>query len=255
MNPVRNKKSKIFADTPKASRISNGMKILMTGGSGLLGREILKLDPTIIAPNRSQLDVTDLDSVKAAIKKYKPDRFLHLAAANKPRQHEANPEPGLSVNIIGTANVCLSCHKADIKLVYASTDYVYTGPGPHQEEEPLLPLSRFAWSKLGGECAVMMLKDFLILRLDFGPTPFPWKKVYRDKHVSKLYVNEMAPLVLKAIKSRASGVMNLGGPPISLEQYALQTRPHIETIAKPRWIPKDTSMDITRMKKALEEES
>src|SRR3989338_5697041 len=229
----------------------NNMRILMTGGSGLLVREIRKLDPSIISPTRKELDIISPKSIEKAVKKYKPNIILHLAAANKPPEHETNPEPGLTVNIIGTANLCLACHKADIKLIYASTDYVYTGLGPHKEEEALRPPSRFAWSKLGGECAVRMLKKFLILRLDFGPSPFPWKKVYKNQFVSKLYASEIAPLVLKVVKSKARGVMNLGGPRISLEEYAQITRPEIKSIPKPDWVPKDTSMDISKLKKIL----
>lgn len=223
----------------------------MTGGSGLLGREIKKLDHTIISPTHSELDITNLNSIEAAIKKNRPDAVLHLAAANKPPDHEVNLEPGLIVNIIGTANLCLACFRAGIKLIYTSTDYVYTGAGPHKEEEALLPASRFAWSKLGGECAVQMLPKFLILRVDFGPIPFPWERVYKDKYVSKLYVMEMAFLVLKAAKSKAVGVMNLGGPRISLEEYARKTKPNIEVIAKPDWVPDDTAMDTTKMTEEL----
>ena len=67
------------------------MKILMTGGSGLLGKEILRLDSNIIAPNHSELDITDLGSVVSALEKYSPDVVLHLAAATKPPEHEKNP--------------------------------------------------------------------------------------------------------------------------------------------------------------------
>ena len=223
------------------------MKILMTGGSGLLGQAIQKLDKAIISPTHKELNITKPRSIKEAIKKYKPDVILHLAAANKPQMHETNPEQGLSVNIIGTANLCLACNKYNIKLIYTSTDYVYTGAGPHKEEEALYPPSKFVWSKLGGECAMRMLKKFLILRLDFGPIPFPWEKVYKDQFVSKLYISDMAPLVLKVVKSNVSGVMNLGGPKISLEEYAKKTRPKIKPVSKPDWVPMDTSMDITKL--------
>ena len=216
-----------------------------------MGKEILKLDKKIIAPSHSELAITNPRLIERVIKKYKPQVILHLASANKPPQHETDPIPGLTVNITGTANLCLAAHKFKIKLVYASTDFVYSGKGPHKEEESLYPASRFAWSKLGGECAVRMLKNYLILRLDFGSSPFPWQKVYKNHYVSKLYVNEMAPLVLKAAKSDASGVMNLGGPRISLEQYARKTRPDIETVPKPDWVPKDSSMDTAKMKREL----
>jgi dTDP-4-dehydrorhamnose reductase len=227
------------------------MKILMTGGSGLLGQEILKLDPNIIVPSHKELDISDLESVEKAFKKYSPDLILHLAAYNKPPEHEKNPELGLKTNIIGTANLALVAFKYDIKMVHVSTDYVYTGPGPHKEEEALLAPSRFGWSKIGGEAAVQMLQNFLILRVDFGTLPFPWEKVYKGQYVSKLYVDEMAPLVLAAAKSKVIGIMNLGGPKMSLEEYAKRTKPNISTIPKPEWVPEDSSMDITKMKKEL----
>ena len=227
------------------------MKILMTGGSGLLGTEILKLDPNIIAPLHTEFDLTDPVSLELIIKKHNPDVILHLAAYNKPPEHEKNPELGIKTNIIGTANLALACFTSNIKMVHISTDFVYAGPGPHKEEEALLAPSRFGWSKIGAESSVRMLHNFLILRLDFGPVPFPWDKVYKDQYISKLYVDEMAPLVLVAVKSNVQGVMNLGGPRMTLEAYARRTKPDIETIPKPDWVPSDTSMDLTKMKKEL----
>jgi len=61
----------------------------------------------------------------------------------------------------------------------------------------------------------------------------------------------MAPLILAAAKSEATGIMNIGGPRNSLEEYARRTRPDIKTIPKPEWVPEDTSLDISKMKKFL----
>ena len=229
----------------------SGKKILITGGSGLLGRELLKIDPSLIAPSHKELDITDFQQTLEVLSKYKPDILLHLAAETKPPQHEETPEPGLRVNIIGTANLALACHKLGVRLVYTSTDYIYAGQGPHQEDEPVFAPYRFGWSKLGGEAAVSMLHDFLILRLSFGPAPFPWEKVYEGQYNSKLYVDEAAPLVLAAATSAETGVMNIGGPRKTLEEYARRTKPDIQTIPRPDWVPVDTSMDISKMKKAL----
>lgn len=227
------------------------MKILMTGGSGLLGSEIKKIEPEIIAPSHTECDITDLKSVIACLEKHKPDVVLHLAAETKPPQHDKSPEPGLKVNIIGTANVALACHQVGAKLVYTSTDYLYGGQGPHREDEPIVLPYKFAYTKFGGECAVRLLNDSLVLRLSFGPVPFPWEKVYQGQYNSKLYVDEMAPLILAAAKSEATGIMNIGGPRNSLEEYARRTRPDIKTIPKPEWVPEDTSLDISKMKKFL----
>jgi dTDP-4-dehydrorhamnose reductase len=227
------------------------MKIFMTGGTGLLGTEIRKLDRTIIAPTEETLDINDFESVLKLIKKYNPDVVLHLAANTKPPEHERNPELGLTTNITGTANVARVCVRLNKKLVYTSTDHIYLGKGPHKETEGVWSPYNFGWSKLGGECAVHMVPNHLILRLSFGPVPFPWDKVYKNQFNSKLYVDEMAPLVLKSAKSKTIGILNLGGPRASLEDYAKRTRSDIKTIPKPDWVPKDTSLDISKMKKAL----
>lgn len=223
----------------------------MTGGTGLLGREILKIDPSIIAPPRQELDITDLYSVEAAIEKHRPEIVLHLAAATKPPEHTKNPEIGIKTNIIGTANLALTCHLNGIRIAYTSTDYVYAGDGPHKESEPLLPPYAFGWSKLGGESSIMMIPNSLVMRLSFGPVPFPWDSVYEGQFNSKLYVDEMAPLVLAAAKSSATGILNIGGPRTTLEAYAKRSRPGIKTIPKPDWVPKDTSLDLSKMKKEL----
>ena len=225
--------------------------LLITGGSGLLGHEILKLDFSIIAPSHKEMDITDEKQVLAVLDTEKPDIVLHLAAETKPLEHEKTPEPGLTINIIGTANVALACHKLGIRMVYTSTDYLYVGKGPHKEEEPVFPPYRFSWSKLGGEAAVSLLKDYLILRLSFGPVPFPHERVYKDQWNSKLYIDEIAPLVLTAAQSSAVGIMNIGGPRTSLEDYARRTKPDIKTITKPDWVPEDTSLDIAKMKEVL----
>jgi len=227
------------------------MKILVTGGSGLLGKEILALDSTLIAPTSSELDITDSASIEAALNTHKPDTVLHLAAATKPPEHEEHPERGITTNVIGTALLAAACAERGIRLVYTSSDYVYAGPGPHKESEPTKAPSKFIWSKLGGEAAVAVIPGSLILRLSFGPVPFPWEKVYEDQWNSKLYVDEMAPLVLALAQGSETGIMNVGGPKTSLADYARRTRPDIVTIPRPAWVPEDTSLDLTRMKAAL----
>ena len=227
------------------------MKILMTGGSGLLGKEIVKLEPTITAPSHGELDITNFNSIEKIIKKYNFDIMLHCAAATKPLEHDKNPELGLTVNIIGTANVAKVCVRYGKKLVYTSTDYIYVGKGTHKEEESLWSPYSFGWSKLGGECAVRLVPNHLILRLSFGPAPFPCNEVYDNQYNSKLYVDEIAPLILAAARSDAKGIMNIGGPRTSLADYARRTKSNIKTIPTPKWVPKDTSLDITKMKKEL----
>lgn len=212
----------------------------------MLGKEILKLGSNFIVPSHSEMDIVSLESVRAAIKRYQPECVLHLAAATKPPQHQEYPQIGIEINIVGTANIAMACIENKIRLVYTSTDYIYVGPGPHKETEAVKAPYNFGWSKLGGEAAVVMCPNSLILRLSFGPVPFPWDKVYDNQINSKLYVDEMAPLVLAAARTTATGIMNIGGPTTTLEAYAKRTRPDIMTTPTPEWVPKDTSLDITR---------
>lgn len=235
----------------EVTEVKDTPRILMTGGTGLLGREILKLDAGIIALPRSELDITDRASISRALDRYRPATLLHLAAKTKPPEHEKDPGPGIEINIIGTAYLAAECLRRRIRLVYTSSDYLYTGSGPHGENDPLLPPSKFIWSKLGGEAAVALLPNSLILRLSFGPVPYPWEKVYAGQYTSKLYVDEIAPIVLAAARSGATGIMNIGGPRSSLEDYARRTRPGIETIPKPDFVPEDTSFSLAKMRTVL----
>ncbi|MBI3573822.1 sugar nucleotide-binding protein [Candidatus Kaiserbacteria bacterium] len=225
--------------------------VLVTGSSGLLGKQVMVLDAQLIAPTHAEMDITDLASVERAFETYQPEIVLHLAAATKPPEHEKHPELGIVANIIGTANIARACVTRGIRLVYTSTDYLYTGTGPHKEDEPVRAPYNFAWSKLGGEASVALVPNHLILRLSFGPVPFPWEHVYAGQFNSKLYVDEMAPLVLAVAKSAETGIMNVGGPKTSLEAYARRTKPGITRIPKPDWVPEDTSLDTSKMCQVL----
>jgi hypothetical protein len=68
-------------------------------------------------------------------------------------------------------------------LVYISTDYVFAGEkGMYKEQDELLPQNKYAWSKLGGECAVQMLDNYVIIRLSFGPDIFPYKAAFNNSN-------------------------------------------------------------------------
>ena len=227
------------------------MKILVTGAFGTVGSEIRKLDSSLICPTRKELDITNLSQIESNFEKYRPDVVLHLAAASR-KEFDQDPKLGLSDNIIGTANIALACAKFNVKLVYVSTDYVYVGDGPHIETEPIAGPNSFSWSKIGGECAVQIVPKHLILRPSMGgPAPFLWQKVYDDQYNSQLYFDETAPLILLATKSNIEGILNLGGPRGTLEEYARRTKPDIETMPRPEWVPHDISLDLTKMQKEL----
>ena len=152
------------------------MKIIFTGGSGRFGKvfkEKTKLKK-ILFPNRKDLNILNLNSINKYLKKHKPKILIHAAALSRPMAiHEKNINLSIDTNIIGTCNIVKACKLKNIKLIYLSTNYVYPGlKGNYKETDSLLPYNNYAWSKLGGECAVQMYKNSLILRICMTEKPF-----------------------------------------------------------------------------------
>ena len=106
-------------------------------------------------------------SIEKYIKNHKPTMIVHCAALSRPMEiHDSHISKSISTNIIGTCNLVNASEKRGIKLIYFSTNYVYPGiKGNYSENNDLFPINNYAWSKLGGECAVQMYKNSLILRI------------------------------------------------------------------------------------------
>ena len=136
--------------------------IVYTGGSGLLGRELRLHLPRARFPARSQFDVTSPDAMDAFVESLvaanpgAPLRtIVHGAAFTSPPKVDQDPGKALDANIVGTANVVRLAQKWRLRVVYISTDYVFRGDrGHYSETDTVDPVNKYAWSKLGGECAV-----------------------------------------------------------------------------------------------------
>ena len=148
--------------------------ILITGGNGKLATELVKQNFVdqkylIYAPSKHDLDITCLDSIFNFLTNNHCDYIIHTAAYTKPmKKHAERPDISIKTNIIGTSNIVLACLKYNNKLIYISTDYVYPGiNGNYVEDDPVSPfsikndgISKYGWSKLGGECSVRLLNNF-----------------------------------------------------------------------------------------------
>ena len=152
------------------------VKIVFTGGSGRFGNVLKKIKTkyNVYYPSRNQLDIANFKKAEKYIKKIKPKFLIHAAALSRPMEiHDKNIIKSIDANIIGTSNIVKICSKLKIKLIYFSTSYIYPGKkGNYKETDPILPWNNYAWSKLGGECAVQMYKNSLILRVCMTEKPF-----------------------------------------------------------------------------------
>ncbi|MBY6277856.1 SDR family oxidoreductase, partial [Symbiobacterium thermophilum] len=134
-------------------------QILLTGGSGRLGIELRGLLPGIVAPPRSELDVTKPDTIDAALDRYRPQIVVHAAAYTNVAEAEVDRRSCWQVNVEGTRNLVRALGRRGIRLVHISTDYVFDGTrGGYREDDPVGPVCNFyALSKLVAEEIVRVL--------------------------------------------------------------------------------------------------
>lgn len=233
-------------------------KLAFTGGSGLLGKEMQMHFPDELYPTHDQLDVTDKKSVTSYFKRHKFKSIVHLAAFTSPPRIAKDPLQALEVNIMGTANIVEACALHEKKIIYISTDYVFKGDkSGYKEEDAVYPVNKYAWSKLGGECAVRLYDNHLIIRTSFGPTPFPYKQAFTDQWTSRESVRIIAEKIKKLIIAQAIGTYHVGGIRRTVLDYAVSLTGDgsINPISIKNVnfkVPKDTSLNTNKYKKLFD---
>ncbi len=207
----------------------------------------------IIYCNKKKLDITNYSRLLNVLKKNKIQIFIHVAALSRPMKiHEKNIDLSILTNIIGTSNVVRACKKLKVKLIYFSTNYVYPcKKGNYKETDYLMPINNYGWSKLGGECAVHMLKDALILRLSITNYPFDYKKAINNVYSSLIYNKDFAKILPLLLNEK--GVLNIGGKRQTIYNFAKKDNPKIKKIKLPKnsSYPLDSSINLNKFKKIL----
>lgn len=163
------------------------MKVFVTGVGGQLGydvmnemtkrghecvgSDILTKENIALHFEYVQLDITDKAAVEQTISKLQPDAVIHCAAwtAVDAAEDEDKKAKVYAINVDGTKYIAEACKKADCKMVYISTDYVFNGKGtePWQADcKEYAPLNVYGDSKLKGELAVAeALEKYFIVRI------------------------------------------------------------------------------------------
>ena len=166
------------------------MKVFVTGVNGQLGHDVmLELvkrgyeaigsgsgdvysgNDEVAALPYVSLDITDMDAVRLVIGTIKPDAVIHCSAwtAVDAAEEPENFQKVTALNVKGPENIAKACKKIGAKLIYLSTDYVFSGEGNtpwKPDDRCFAPLNVYGESKLAGEFAVSENTDrFFIVRI------------------------------------------------------------------------------------------
>ena len=235
----------------------NKNKIVVTGGTGRFGKVLKSYNSKKISlfPTKKELNILKINSIKKYLKKTRPKYLIHLAGLSRPMSiHDTDVERSINLNIVGTSNIVNVCSLLKIKVIYFSTNYVYpNAPGNYSEEDPVHPINNYAWSKLGGECAVKMYNNSLIIRACMTEYPFIHEFAYSNMFTNFIFHKDFIKILEKILHIK--GVLNIGGSSKSVYNFAKKTQPNIKKIkiknTKNINIPLNSLMNLTKLNKIL----
>ena len=149
------------------------MKILITGGKGMLGRTLQKelAEHEIVVADLPDWDITNDTGFVAKVGEAKPDLIIHCAAMTKVDDCEQKRDLAFKLNEEGSRNVALAAKVCGARLFAISTDYVFSGEPPREpwawsETDIPRPRTVYGASKFAGEQMIqMVLPEAVIIRI------------------------------------------------------------------------------------------
>ena len=107
------------------------MKIFLLGGTGKLGRRLVEVlkrkNIDFFSPTHPECEIEDIEQIRKYVEMERPNVILHSAGFVNTLKSEVNRERCVEVNVLGTYNIVQLCREYKIRLVYISTEYVFSG--------------------------------------------------------------------------------------------------------------------------------
>lgn len=207
------------------------MAILVTGGSGRLGKQLKPHFPQGLFPTHEELPVQSLPQVKEYIKENHVETIIHCAALTSVPYCEIHRGEAYRVNVGGTRNLLTTKPRYFILI---STACVFPGDNPdkfYSESDIPYPKNFYALTKLLAERETIHTKcNTLIIRTNFierGLWPYP--KAFTDRYATYLYSDQAAKAIADAVKQRKTGLIHIcGDEKLSMLEFARIMDPKVE---------------------------
>jgi len=214
------------------------VRLLVTGGSGYLGGELLRRAPGAVGTAHTgagevRLDVRDAGAVARVVESVRPDAVIHTAYAR-------DGDGAWETNVAGARNVALAAAAAGARLVHVSTDVVFAGDAgrPYVEDDPPRPVTAYGRAKAVAEAAVhaadpgaAVVRTSLIYG---GPSPSPHERAvlaaaggvldmafFTDEIRCPVHVSDLADALLELAGLAHAGPLHVaGGDAVSRHGFA-----------------------------------
>jgi dTDP-4-dehydrorhamnose reductase len=133
--------------------------ILLIGKNGQVARELQKALPAIgevTVLDRNQLDLTEAEEIRRAIRTFHPYLIVNAAAYTAVDKAETDEAAALAINATAPGIMAEEGKKIGASIVHYSTDYIFDGTrnAPYAEDDPTNPQSVYGRTKLEGERAI-----------------------------------------------------------------------------------------------------
>lgn len=234
------------------------MVILITGGSGKLGRELRDVYPNALTPSHQEMDLTDSEAIHNYFSHHKPDIVIHAGALTGIRECEESKELAYKTNVIGTRQVIKACSSVNDEcyFIYISTACVFYGDrGSYSEFDIPYPKNFYSLTKLLGEFAVQFYNRilWLIIRTNFvSRERWPYPKAFTDRWGTYLFADDLALAIKQAIDRKLTGIVHIcGEEKLSMYELAQITTPDIQPVTLAEYSGPPLTQDMSLISKRI----